>query len=226
MGRRILKGRKYMAEVLVGAIDCSFNYCGWSMLRRNPRSNKTYIEATGIIETPKSLKAPNKSIDDIWRAKELIFEVMNIATEFKYKHADQKAFAYEVPGGSQSSRAAACLGMAKGAIAGALIELEYIGDAVLGPKDLIIPVMPNEVHVKATAKIKASKDEIIQYVVNRFQCQMSKNNNRKRPTYIITHKAGIRNPSSEYRKGQFEHIADSLVIAEIAMDKLLEQRRK
>jgi len=214
-----------MADLFVGAIDCSFNYCGWSLLRRNSHTNKAIIEATGIVETP-TIAAESKSLQDILQAKELAYGVDQIIGHFMGATAYQKAFAYEVPTGSQSGRAATCLGMTKGIIASALMCIEN-SEYPLNERDMIVPVMPSTVHKHATGKLKATKDEIMAWVLKRFHCQTSIVRNKKRKQFQIEHRRGSTGTLSPlYSKGQFEHIADSLVIADITMDELIELRRR
>lgn len=167
------------------------------------------------------MTADNKSVSDILRAKELAWGLDLAIGYFMSASGEHKAFAYEVPTGSQSSRAAVCLGMAKGVIASALVNMENC-EYPLNHDDLILPIMPSAVHRRATGKLKATKDEIMYHVVGRFSRQISVSYIKKRKLYNIAFK---NDKSNLYNKTQFEHIADSLVIGDIAMDKLVEHRR-
>lgn len=172
------------------------------------------------------MPAETKSLQDIFRAKELAWSLDQVIGHFTAASASQRAFAYEVPTGSQSGRAATCLGMAKGIIASALMYMEN-SEIPLRKDDEIFPVMPSIVHRHATGKIKATKDEIMAYVLQRFQKQISVKRNKKRKQFQIEHIKGTQMTMSDlYTKGQFEHIADSLVIGDIAMERLLEMRRR
>lgn len=119
----------------------------------------------------------------------------------------------EIPGGSQSSRAASCLGMARG-ILGAIISTV----SAQITKHEILLVKPTEVHKKATGSNVATKEQIIDYVTSKYknQIEVIQIKTSRRTVYRLKTYCG----SIDYSKGEFEHIADSLVIAEIGLEKL------
>lgn len=118
-----------------------------------------------------------------------------------------KLFAYEVPGGSQSARAGQCLGMAKGIIASTFHRIRQYNNIS------IISVTPMEVK-KFVGNNKATKNDIINFVVKNSNLKTSKKG--KNTVYHIA--------DSKYTKGEFEHIADAVIIAEVAIRKLGERK--
>jgi Holliday junction resolvasome RuvABC endonuclease subunit len=153
------------------------------------------------------------SLIDIDRAS-ILYSGLKSFVDLVMKKSGQKIFAFEVPGGSQSQRAAVCLGMAKGIIASVLCQ-EAFENRNEGSW-MKAPVMPSEVHKKVTGKVKASKDDIMSYVVSNYPEQIKFENKR----FAISNY--FRDGSStidRYTKGDFEHVADAIVIGEIAFDK-------
>lgn len=129
-----------------------------------------------------------------------------------------KIFAFEVPGGSQSQRAAACLGMAKGVIASVLSQQMF--ENIDAGSWMRAPVTPTEVHKQVTGKAKATKNEVMDYVVKNYSNQIGTNNKKFIINCSRVQEAGILNI---YNKGEFEHIADAVVIAELGLKRLKEQ---
>lgn len=121
----------------------------------------------------------------------------------------------EIPGGSQSSRAASCLGMARG-ILGAVVGTTMRSQII---KHEIILVKPTEVHKKATGNNKATKEEIMTYVSNQFIDQIRMAIGKHVSTYTIT----VNKEIQTYHKGSFEHVADAIVIAELALERLMKE---
>lgn len=104
-------------------------------------------------------------------------------------------WAFEIPIGSQSARAARLLGMATGVIAGTIQEIKrYYMEYGVGSIQ-IRTVKPSEVKAKVGNK-KATKHDIMKYV----------NDNHN-------------NIGASYPNYKFEHIADAIVIGEIALQK-------
>jgi len=126
-----------------------------------------------------------------------------------------RILAYEVPGGSQSQRAAACLGMAKGVIASVISQIGF-EDIPQGMWSQV-GIMPSEVHKRVTGKLKATKDEVIDYVLKKYPNQI-RFVNRK---YVVFEKPEYKSTMPKmatYTKGEFEHIADAIVIGELAFE--------
>lgn len=120
----------------------------------------------------------------------------------------------EVQGGSQSARAAACLGMAKGILAATINNFELIPSNNLHYYEFT----PNEVKKKVGGKKGATKDDIITWAINNYN-QIEFNSERRR-SYIIN----INNEKYSYAKSSFEHIADSMVITKLIIDELKKER--
>lgn len=212
MDTRILKKGKRVAYLWAGAVDCSFNNCGWCILKRDSTNSNTTIADAGIIDNSATISPKNgKSLDDLLRCSELFNK---IGEDFSLKYLSitgPKVLSAEIPGGSQSSRAASCLGMARGVL-GSVIA------TVIGcehKKHSVVLVKPTEVHKKATGNIKATKNEIIDYVCNKFKDQIVVSRGKNMTTYTIT----IGKTALAFNKGEFEHIADSIVMAELGLDK-------
>jgi hypothetical protein len=82
-------------------------------------------------------------------------------------------------------------------------------------KHSIALVKPTEVHKKATGNIKATKDEIMEYVCNKYKNQIAVTVEKNRTTYTLKLKNEL-----IFNKGKFEHIADAIVIAELGLEKI------
>ena len=202
-----------MGKVYVGAIDCSFNFCGCALLRRTKRNAPLVIETTRLIKNPATSK--KSSLMDLDRACILYSGVKSFMDRLMACPGAARAFAFEVPGGSQSQRAAACLGMAKGVIASVLSQQLF--EDIPEYYWMRVPVMPSEVHKKATGRLKATKEEIMNYVLQRYPRQIMISNKK----YAVYHSVpGEASLVERYTKSDFEHIADAIVIAEIAYDKM------
>ena len=130
-----------------------------------------------------------------------------------------KVFAFEVPGGSQSQRAAACLGMAKGVIASILAQ-QLFEDITPGSW-MRAPVMPNDVHKRVTGKTKATKEDVMNYVLENYSNQITFMNKKYGVYHHVENDASV---VIRYTKGQFEHIADAIVIAECGFKQLEETK--
>jgi hypothetical protein len=95
--------------------------------------------------------------------------------------------------------------MAKGILAATIINFNNLPNSYL-----TAAVTPNEVKKQVTGHIKTTKDEIMTYVVNDYKiCTRTKGN---RISYCIN--------NDTYSKGEFEHIADSLVATNIVIKNL------
>jgi len=127
-----------------------------------------------------------------------------------------KILAFEVPAGSQSQRAATCLGMAKGVIASVLAQQAFEKDIVPGSW-MQVPVMPSQVHKTVTGNLKATKTEVMEYVTKLYPNQIIYSNKKFAIYNYIPNSTAI---VARYNKGEFEHIADALVIAEIGYKQL------
>jgi len=126
-----------------------------------------------------------------------------------------KILAFEVPGGSQSQRAAACLGMAKGVI-GSILSIYGMRNYTPGSWARE-PIMPSQVHKRVTGTLKATKEEIMEYVLKNYPKDMYFD---KRKYWIHQIKEDAPVVLEGYTKGQFEHIADAIVMAEIAFERI------
>ena len=195
-----------MATLWVGAIDCSFNYCGCALLARSRRGQAPTIATARIIVN--KLKGKRSSLSDLERCSDLYTEVKSFANHVMDKQG-KKLFAYEVPGGSQSSRAAACLGMAKGIIGSVLAQFNY--EEYTRKSWIEVALTPSQVHKWVTGNIKASKNEIIDYVLKKYPNQIELVNKK----YVVSEKHGNVFIANSYTKGEFEHIADAIVMAEL-----------
>ena len=201
-----------MAKVYVGAIDCSFNFCGCAILRYERAGAKPRIEITRLIKNPPLKKSG--SLMDIDRACILYSGVKSFMNELMDKGGN-KVFAFEVPTGSQSQRAAACLGMAKGVIASVLSQQMF--EDIAAGSWMRAPIMPSEVHKVVTGKLKATKEEVMDYVTKLYPDQI-KQTDKKFAVY--NHFPNDASTVDRYNKGEFEHIADALVLAELGYRRL------
>ena len=148
------------------------------------------------------------SVDDLTRCQRLHAEICEgpVSTYTALTH--KKAFAMEIPGGSQSSRAASCLGMARGILGGIINEVTK--NQVT--ENCVVLIKPTEVHKKAIGKLKATKDDMMNYVINKYKGQVVVLKSVKKKYKVI---------DNYYSKGEFEHVADSMIIAELGLERLL-----
>jgi len=137
-----------------------------------------------------------KSIYMINKIKE---NVINTLIKQKYS---THIFAMEVQTGSKSARAATCLGMAKGILASSICEFEK----VCYNDDYYIGYTPNEIKNKVSNNKKVSKDDIMNYTCENYNVIKEKLN--RNTTYNIN--------KNKYTKTAYEHIADSMIIANLA----------
>jgi YbbR domain-containing protein len=80
-----------------------------------------------------------------------------------------------------------------------------------------VSLMPSEVHKKVTGKIKATKEEIIEYVLKKYPTNIYFDKKK----YWVHQIHGETPVTLEgYTKGQFEHIADAIVMAEIGLERI------
>lgn len=205
-----------MGTILIGTIDCSFNNCGWSVTEYTRNNEAKFpekrIKTSGIVQAKKIIenKTKLKTINDYRQAVIMQRQIINtfgreFDKEFISSNPDTRIiFGFEVQGGSQDARACTTLGIAKGITAA--IENYLMDEAIIGEeaKD-VCEVMPNDVKKLVTGGRKAGKEEIIEYVTKNFD--INKNIKGNRTKYIIGH--------NQYTKGEFEHVADSLVISQI-----------
>jgi len=207
-----------MAKIYVAAVDCSFNNCGWSIIGYDTVKKQTKIENAGLIDnSEKIVSKKDKSVDDLLRSQRLYEGIVNEVVSEYTALTTKKAFALEIPGGSQSSRAASCLGMARGVLGSVITEA--INQQVT--KHCIVLIKPTEVHKKATGSNTATKEQIMDYVCKKYESQIGKKVLKNRATYTINCDPGLLDGCFEFNKGQFEHIADSLVIAELGLERLM-----
>jgi Holliday junction resolvasome RuvABC endonuclease subunit len=171
-----------------------------------------HITATRIIENfpAKGKSKGSQSLADINRSSILYSSVKCFIDELMHLEGT-KVLAFEVPCGSQSQRAAACLGMAKGVL-GSVLSIASTRDYEPGSW-MRASIMPSEVHKRVTGKIKADKEQIMQYVLDKYSSIIKKI--EKRFIVYLCDK-----PIERYTKGQFEHIADAIVLAEIGFERL------
>lgn len=73
-------------------------------------------------------------------------------------------------------------------------------------------VKPSEVHKKVTGKVKATKNEIMNYVCTKYKDTIKVTTKSNRKSFVID--------EIKYNKGNFEHVADSIVIGELGLDRL------
>ena len=174
------------------SLDVSFSNFGWSIFRDGvPFSS-------GVITTD-ALK--NKKIrvacQDYDRSQQALEELVTIAKNFK-----AQGFVGELPTGSQSAGAAKCNGMAIGVVAAAAHVLNL-------PAEWATPDM---VKVAVCRNKKASKEEIMDAIIERF--------GGKKTVKVIPVSKGKRAGKVSRRidylfcgrvipAGEFEHIADS-----------------
>lgn len=204
-----------MAKLHVGAVDCSFNHCGWAFIEFDTKTKRNTIKATGIIDnSPKILPKGPTSVDDLLRCQRLFQRIGDQVVGPYLGIRRKKAFALEIPGGSQSSRAASTLGMARG-ILGSVIR--HLLSNEFGIDHCVVYVKPSEVHKQATGKVKASKEDIMNYVLTKYP-EITTTTKRGRTAYQIGSKI--------YTKGQFEHIADAIVIGELGLERLKKEIKK
>lgn len=192
-----------MGKIYSGAIDCSFNYCGCAVLCKDGK--KINIETTRIIENPPlKFSTERKSVQDLDRCSILYSKVKAFIDDFMTLKGS-KVLSFEVPGGSQSSRAAACLGMAKGVLGSVIFSIDRTW--------LCNPIMPSEVHKRVTGEVKASKEQVISYILKEYNLRII----RSEKLYVVFSQGPL---PEKYNKGQFEHIADAIVMAEIGLERV------
>lgn len=189
-----------MDEIFIAAIDCSLANCGWNITKWN---SKPEIQYTGIYNTEKIINKKYKSLQDIDRATFLIYNLQRSFFEKLYFFDSIPLIAYEIPQGSKSARAATTSGIVKGII-GYLYTLESMGFIFTG-------IQPKQAKKATLGVDTASKNEIIEYVCKKFNIKI------KDKKYQIL--------NNSYTKGQFEHIADSLIIGETLYKKVKDGKK-
>lgn len=83
-------------------------------------------------------------------------------------------------------------------------------------KHSIVLIKPTEVHKKATGSNKATKNQIMDYVLNKYKSQIKQING---PGNAKSFKIDFGDWSATFNKGEFEHIADAIVIAELGLER-------
>jgi len=120
----------------------------------------------------------------------------------------------EVQGGSQSARAAACLGMAKGVLANTINKFESLDHDKLE----YYAFTPGEVKRKI-GKGTITKEQIIDWACDEYNQIIDLK--KKANSYVVN----TEGKTKIYGKGAFEHIADSLVIARLIVDNIEKEKR-
>lgn len=183
------------------AIDCAFKNCGIIII--NKIDSTIEFQSAKIIVNNRDI-SKSKSLSDIKRSEFLYSELQNEVISLLN---DEYIFAYEIPAGSQSARAAKCLGMAAGIIGALSINAKNKNAAV-------IPISALEVKKQVNSNINATKDDIMNYVSNKYGIKKEIKGNRI--TYHIN--------GNKFNKTKFEHIADAIVIAELAIIKMKDKK--
>lgn len=212
-----------MEKIYIGSIDCAFDNTGCSICKYDRDAGTINIQYTEIIKKsglaiPKDIKL--KTFQDLFLASSIIksLKLGLISKLDEILEQDQNSriiLGMEVQGGSQSARAAACLGMAKGILAATINNFELIPSNNL----YYYEFTPNEVKKKVGGKKGATKDDIITWAINNYN-QIEFNSERRR-SYIIN----INNEKYSYAKSSFEHIADSLVITRLITDNIEKEKK-
>lgn len=127
---------------------------------------------------------------------------------------ERRILSIEVPCGSKSSRAASCLGMARGVLGAVMSHVSRSNDET----DKIFLIKPTDVHKRVTGETLATKEQIISYVCDRYNDQIEVVRFKRKQRYILRSKDGL---EQTYNKNEFEHIADSIVIGEIGIERSL-----
>lgn len=177
-------------------------------------SGTTSITFAGIIQNSEQITNKSKSLDDLLKCSRLFEQVSDSIIPLYLGITSKKIFALEIPGGSQSSRAASCLGMARGII-GAVVS-KLVNSEI--KKQAVLTVTPAQVHKKATGNIKATKDEIINYVTSKYKSQIE--SIYVKSTRRTTYRVDCENHIIDFNKGEFEHVADAIVIAELGLENI------
>lgn len=168
-----------------------------------------------MIDNSKKLTTKSRSLDDLLRSHRLFDLIYSKVVPYYTGISKKKTFALELPGGSQSSRAANCLGMTRGVLGCLLYAISNIQIT----KHTFHIVKPTEVHQRATGRNKAEKCEIMNYVCSKYSNQIEKicTKTTRRTTYRIK----FSDHTADFSKGEFEHIADAIVIGELGLERLM-----
>lgn len=142
--------------------------------------------------TAKSIKDLNDSILLATKLSLVLKQALTTATTFGY----DLIWTFEIPIGSQSARAARLLGMSTGVLSSAISELKRYNSEFYCRPITVKVVKPSELKAHVGNK-KATKKDIMSYVNKKYK-----------------------NIQADYPENKFEHIADSIVMAEIITKKL------
>jgi len=164
------------------SLDVGFRHTGWALF------NKKTIKKVGIINTVKTTrKDVLTSNDDINCAKEIYIALHLIMFE-----NDVQGIIGEAPvGGGQNSAAVKSMGIATG-ILGCLVAVWDLPDEWCTPQRL---------KKRMTGRNSASKEEIMDAICKHYQWE----GRMKQGRSIM-----YRTPLGDFKKGDFEHIADAI----------------
>lgn len=184
-------------KIILGT-DCSFRNLGWCICEvKRKNGTKLSIVDKGIEHiNSKVIKKQNKSLKDLKDCLLLADKLSEVIDKpYNIPSSVELIWAFEIPVGSQSARAARLLGMTTGIIAGAITELKKYREEFSPTIKLTVRIVkPSEVKNKVGNR-KATKHDIMNYINKKYN-----------------------NIGSDYPNSKFEHIADAIVIAEVALD--------
>ena len=136
-----------MSKIKVLGVDMAFENMGLAFAEVDVFTHEIAVVELRLVKTEaRSGKQVRKSSDDLRRAKELMAALVEASSRVDLAMA-------EVPGGSQSARAAKTLGIATGVLAACRAPL--------------VEVSPEEVKLAAVGKKTASKEEMRQWAYER-----------------------------------------------------------
>ncbi len=167
------------------SLDMGFKNTGWSVF-----DNGIIIDV-GIIVTAKSTKKGIRVSDDYFNRA----SVLTAGLQELLRFAPEGIIAELPSGGSQNARASSQMGIATGVIASfcTITHLPFEG------------ATPQEVKLASTGMKKATKEEVMDAIVKKFN--WTKEIKQYKKGVGVTFKLF---DDRTYNKGQFEHIADSV----------------
>ena len=131
-------------------LDMALSNAGIAMTEYNAETNTLGVIALELVKTkPSKDKKRRRNLDDLSRILHIIKRVRSYID-------DCDVIIAEIPTGAQSSRAAFAFGMVLGALASFMLDKE------------IIPVMPTDRGMAILNVKSVSKEEVIDWAVNKY----------------------------------------------------------
>jgi len=151
-----------MEKYIILSTDCSFRFIGWSITEYKEPTDYSIV-SYGCIKT-KICDSKLKTFQDLSGGQFLYNELRNKLEELKPEKNTTIIFAFELPIGSKSHRAARTLGITTGVLASLKQEAETKGIRVE-------VIKPSEVKA-ILGKKDASKTEIMDYIRTKYDITM------------------------------------------------------